>query len=333
MKKVVVAAQASDLGIMATNTIPDDGSSSRPEELLDHPFNMYSRSTSAPASSASAGSTYAHLSHRISTPPSESPATFGVPFNWEEKPGTPKCEFSFTNDNRCSEFDYSEFDYSEFDFDSGFRGDQYVPSAVAATDEAFEKKRILPLKPPPRLYFQSVDNGGGVTSSQRPPRPPSTRRLWPFRHQSKRSEKEEEDPFTVAMVEATRESSGKDKDPIAFLAKGVVRRKWRLRGLLPLRCASNKQPGKYTFLSSSSSSSSSASSNQKVGPMEMRNEGFGSSQSHDCVHKTHCTAQGEASKDLEKKSRKDFEKKSRKDLLNFIGFNAGGHKHCSGCGC
>ncbi|RRT47219.1 hypothetical protein B296_00028925 [Ensete ventricosum] len=243
MKKVVVAAQASDLGIMATNTIPDDGSSSRPEELLDHRFNMYSRSTSAPASSASAGSTYAHLSHRISTPPSESPATFGVPFNWEEKPGTPKCEFSFTNDNRCS-----EFDYSEFDFDSGFRGDQYVPSAVAATDEAFEKKRILPLKPPPRLYFQSVDNGGGVTSSQRPPRPPRTRRLWPFRHQSKRSEKEEEDPFTVAMVEATRESSGKDKDPIAFLAKGVVRRKWRLRGLLPLRCASNKQPGKHILL-------------------------------------------------------------------------------------
>ncbi|URE00174.1 hypothetical protein MUK42_19841 [Musa troglodytarum] len=306
-KKAVVAAQASDLGIMVTNTIPDDGASWSPEELLDHPFNMYSRCTSAPASSASAGSTYAHLSHLI-CPPSESPATFGVPFNWEEKPGTPKCEFNFRNDNRCS----------EFDFDFGFRGNQYEPPAVAATDEVFEKKRILPLKPPPRLYFQSVDNGGGATSSQRPPRPPRTRRLWSFRHQSKLSEEEEEDPFTVAMVEATRESSGKDKDPVSFLAKGVVCRKWRFRGLLPRRCPSNKHPGKYALLSSSS-----ASSNQKIGAMEMRNEGVGSTQSHDSVHKTHCTAEGEASKELKKKS--------RKDLLNFIGFHAGGRKYCLGC--
>lgn len=315
MKVVVVAAQASDLGIMATSTIPDDGASSSPEEVLDHPFNMYSRCTSAPASSASTGSTYAHLSHLICPSPSESPATFGVPFNWEEKPGTPKCEFSFRNDNRCS----------EFDFELGFRGNQYEPPAVAATDEVFENKIILPLKPPPRLYFQSVDHGGGATSSQRPPRAPRTRRLWSFRHQSKRSDddEEEEDPFTVAMVEATRESSGKDKDPISFLAKGVMRRKWRLRALLPLRCASNKHPAKYTLLSSSSSSSS-ATSNQKVGAMETRNEGFGSTQSHDPVHKTHCTAEGEASKELKKKS--------CKDLLDFIGFNAGGRKYCLGGG-
>ncbi|XP_074560071.1 uncharacterized protein LOC141816132 [Curcuma longa] len=163
-------------------------------------FDLFYHYNSAPTSPTRAASAvYAHLA-ADALPPPPSALSSGVPFDWEEKPGTPKSRGSPSNND----------DHDGFAFDFGGRCGGGQQGSLADADELFEEGKIRPLKPPPRLQYPA--EVGSVASSPRSPKPIS-RGLWSPRG---RSDDFQFDPFTAAMVETTRESSGKwRKDPTA----------------------------------------------------------------------------------------------------------------------
>ncbi|CAN0846679.1 hypothetical protein LINGRAHAP2_LOCUS4559 [Linum grandiflorum] len=112
---------------------------------------------------------------------SSSSAGGGVPFEWEEKPGTPKR--SGHRSNSTTEF-YDDDEEFEFDF-SG----QLSRSSLSAADELFYGGKIRPLKPPP-----------GYESSANSPRSPKSPK-----------KKKEFDPFQAAIDETTRNRDDKQE--------------------------------------------------------------------------------------------------------------------------
>lgn len=108
-----------------------------------------------------------------------SPARFSaeVPFNWEEKPGTPKSSSNTIHD--------------DFVFD--FSG-QLERSSVSAADELFDGGKIRPLKPPPRLQYEA---------DYKPfdsPKSPKQR----FKQTFSPRNKKEIDPFAAAIQHTAR---------------------------------------------------------------------------------------------------------------------------------
>ncbi|XP_051123954.1 uncharacterized protein LOC127246555 [Andrographis paniculata] len=77
-------------------------------------------------------------------------AASGVPFQWEEKPGTPKSPAKNSGGD-------------EFDFEFDVFSEEWETASVAA-DELFDGGVIKPLKPPPRLQIPA---GGGRAASPR----------------------------------------------------------------------------------------------------------------------------------------------------------------------
>lgn len=231
-------------------------------------FDLFCHYNSAPTSPTRGTSTvYAHFAGDA-LPPPPSALSYGVPFDWEEKPGTPKSRGSPNND-----------DHDGFAFDFGGRCGGGRQGSLADADELFEEGMIRPLKPPPRLQYPA--EVGSVALSPRSPKP-ITRGLWSPRG---RSDDFQFDPFTAAMVEATRESSGKwRRDPTdtsfsrlrSFLTAAPNSsvsevtaaspclpnrsatgsdggsKRWRLRDLLLFRSESEggSAQNKYTLLSS-----------------------------------------------------------------------------------
>ncbi|THU52197.1 hypothetical protein C4D60_Mb10t01460 [Musa balbisiana] len=176
-------------------TSPYVSAPSSPKRSGD-PFNFFRHYTSAPTSPTRASAIYAHF-NAISSTNSLSPpaAASGVPFDWEEKPGTPKSRGSSpAKDEQEDVLDFA------FDF-SGHLDKQGLPVLTTA-DELFEEGKIRPLKPPPRLQYRVTDDGSSVASS---PRSPKQRDLWSPRHRGRGGRGEQIDPFTAAMVEATRD--------------------------------------------------------------------------------------------------------------------------------
>ncbi|KAL1561035.1 hypothetical protein AAHA92_03786 [Salvia divinorum] len=72
-----------------------------------------------------------------------SPTSAGIPFHWEEKPGTPKS--------------------SDFAFD--FRG--HLARRSLPADELFHGGKIKPLRPPPRLYYDPTQSSPPKISPRR----------------------------------------------------------------------------------------------------------------------------------------------------------------------
>ncbi|GLU17183.1 hypothetical protein SLE2022_335750 [Rubroshorea leprosula] len=103
-----------------------------------------------------------------------------VPFDWEEKPGTPKAGGSRSKN--------VNHDAIEEDFEFDFSG-QLERTSLSA-EELFDGGKIRPLKPPP-----GYDQGSGLCSPRSPRSPKSPK--------SKISPKKELDPFAVAL-EKTR---------------------------------------------------------------------------------------------------------------------------------
>ncbi|OAY81965.1 hypothetical protein ACMD2_13418 [Ananas comosus] len=143
-----------------------------------------------------------------------------VPFDWEEKPGTPKPRFSSAAGAGADDDDFA------FDFEA--RG---PPPELAAADELFDRGRIRPLKPPPRLqHLAAADDRTSAASS---PRSPRIRALLSPRRRRPRgrgSGGEEFDPFVAAMAEATKE---RGRDP--SFAPSRSRSRKGSRSLSPLR--------------------------------------------------------------------------------------------------
>lgn len=112
----------------------------------------------------------------LSAPTSPARVSAEVPFDWEEKPGTPK-----------SRDETSSTIHDEDDFVFDFSG-QLETSSVSAADELFDGGKIRPLKPPPRLQYD-----------QKPfdsPRSPKQR----FKHRNNK----EFDPFATAIEHTPR---------------------------------------------------------------------------------------------------------------------------------
>ncbi|RZS23199.1 hypothetical protein BHM03_00056076 [Ensete ventricosum] len=271
--KVVASVQQFDLGTVAT--VPCGSAPSSPKHS-DDPFVLDCHCTSAPASPTHAAAVYARFCGDGCLPPSPCSHASRVPFVWEEKPGTPKSHFSSSGE---------DVNGDKLRFAFGLRGEK---TGTRVDDgQLFEEGRAPPLKPPPRLQYPTLEDGVSVTSSPRSPRSPGLRGLWSAGHQGKGGAEEELDPFTIAMMEATRDRSGSEKataSSFADRAKGGASSKWRLRELLLFRSASRELLGRYTFLSSSSSSSSSSS-----------NANFGSTHCHNSSHED-----GAASGELKK---------------------------------
>ncbi|XP_072991356.1 uncharacterized protein [Typha latifolia] len=207
-------------------------------------FNFDSANTSpyvtAPTTPARAAAMYALINDDVygSRPSFSVHST--VPFDWEEKPGTPKSRFSPAagDNNSCNDDD--------LDFAFAHGGHLKSSDELAPADELFKEGRIRPLKPPPRL--QGMEDWSSVCSSPRSPR--VIKGMWSPR---RREREDEIDPFVAAMVEATRDStelgsrsSRISKGCMIFLERDHKhccssnnnKRKWKLRDLLLFRSAS-----------------------------------------------------------------------------------------------
>ncbi|KAL0909317.1 hypothetical protein M5K25_020170 [Dendrobium thyrsiflorum] len=243
----------------------------------------HSHHVSAPSSPTSSAAIYAAF--RRTAAATRGSRHSSIPFDWEEKPGTPK----------SASFDQKEDDF-DFDFSIGFSGrnmdklSQLPPASpgkvasLVAADELFEFGKIRPLKPPPRLYSP-------VMGEQGPKSPRSGGFLSPLRRGRNRRGKEL-DPFVIAMVEATksrRESrslspfggrgkvgrfltpvSSPPRNPAPMAEKGGRGWMYRLKELLLFRSSSEGRVRGETKNSDfckygSSSSSSSASSTSSLG--------------------------------------------------------------------
>ncbi|KAG0513429.1 hypothetical protein BDA96_10G101600 [Sorghum bicolor] len=250
-----------------------------------NPFDLFQHFTSAPASPRRAAAIYAHFADGNGSSdggrdgdgddgdsdgdeefqPRRSYATGGgssVPFDWEERPGTPKRGLAGGVAANEAAWD------TEFEFGTHV-GSAAPAETLTAADELFEKgkiralkpkqaktadePKIRPLKPPPGLL-----DGGSVVSS---PRSPMAGRgaMWSPRRRSRVGSGVDFDPFAAALLEATKAPSpsplgGKDdrgsvapagsppKKPAtrtASRSRSAGWRKWRLSDLLLFRSSSD----------------------------------------------------------------------------------------------
>ncbi|THU66959.1 hypothetical protein C4D60_Mb05t19660 [Musa balbisiana] len=140
---------------------------------------------------------------------------------------------------------------------------------VAADDEVLDEECILqPLKLPPRLYFPRTDDRAGcATSTSQPPRHHGSKMFKSRPNQGRK----ELDPFTIAMMEATRDVPGSD-DTHASSSK-----KWPWKKILSLGILSNKKE---------------RADSKKTDAV------FGSTHSHDSEHGMESTTEGAAQAEL-----------------------------------
>ncbi|KAG1366604.1 hypothetical protein COCNU_13G003940 [Cocos nucifera] len=215
-----------DFNFDSTSTTPYVSAPSSPKRFGD-PFDLHCHYTSAPSSPTRAAAIYAHfntMSTNNSLRLSSSSPSSAIPFVWEEKPGTPKA---------CSPVASTDpFDFA-FDFSGQLDRAGMTPTLLTA-DELFEEGKIRPLKLPPRLQYPVMDdNRSSVASSPRSPRSPKPKGLCSPHHRGRGRKGEEFDPFTAAMVEATRER-GRERAPTAPSIASSRSRKGS-RSLSPLR--------------------------------------------------------------------------------------------------
>ncbi|CAN6233345.1 unnamed protein product [Urochloa humidicola] len=136
------------------------------------PFDLFQHFTSAPASPARAAAIYAEfdtaggkvVGSDAAFHPRVSYSTVAstVPFEWEEKPGKPKAEFTaaVATVEGGEQADDADFDFGVL-LDKAAQAQQELTTA----DELFDEGKIRPLKPPPRLL--EGGGGGSVGSSPR----------------------------------------------------------------------------------------------------------------------------------------------------------------------
>ncbi|TKW20299.1 hypothetical protein SEVIR_4G077300v4 [Setaria viridis] len=234
-----------------------------------NPFDLFQHFTSAPASPRRAAAIYAHFAEGNGGDgeedddgdeefqPRGSYATGGssVPFDWEERPGTPKRGLGGGAAANEAAWDT--------DFEFGTIADKAAPAETLTTaDELFEEGKIRPLKPrlktaeepkvrplkpPPGLL-----DGGSVASS---PRSPMARGgMRSPRRRSRVGSGVDFDPFAAALLEATKAPSplgGKEANggvapgspPKKLATRPASRstgwRRWRLSDLLLFRSSSD----------------------------------------------------------------------------------------------
>ncbi|XP_066377505.1 uncharacterized protein [Miscanthus floridulus] len=239
-----------------------------------NPFDLFQHFTSAPASPRRAAAIYAHFAEGNGSDggpdgddgdeefqPRRSYATGGssVPFDWEERPGTPKRGLGGGVAANKAAWD------TEFEF--GTQVGKAAPVETLTTaDELFEKGKIRPLKPKPNTADEpkvrplkpppGLLDGGSVSSS---PRSPMARvAMLSPRRRSRVGSGVDFDPFAAALLEATKAPApsplgGKDDKGSAIAgsppkklasrtaswSRSAGWRRWRLSDLLLFRSSSD----------------------------------------------------------------------------------------------
>ncbi|GJN00334.1 hypothetical protein PR202_ga17759 [Eleusine coracana subsp. coracana] len=252
-------------------------SSPNPFDLLPpakaNPFDLFQHFTSAPASPRRAAAIYAHFAAEDRHQDGDGDEEFqprgsyatSVPFDWEERPGTPKVGLAGGRANGSAAWDDDDDD--DFEFGTSVGNAAAPEQELTTADELFEKGRIRtlkplepaaekgrirPLKPPPGLL-----DGGSVASS---PRSPMAARggagMWSPRRRSRVGSGVDFDPFAAALLEATKappsplggnkESNGDagsgspfKKPALRPASRSAGWRRWRLSDLLLFRSSSD----------------------------------------------------------------------------------------------
>ncbi|XVF36221.1 hypothetical protein REPUB_Repub19eG0039700 [Reevesia pubescens] len=204
-------------------------------------------------------------------------SSLAIPFDWEEKPGTPKSPRA----TRIDDDDDQEGDDFAFDFSEA------LEKTSLSAEELFDGGKIKPLKPPPRLQVEEYNQKSLLLSSPRSPRSPLSQGKKMIREAFSPRKKKDRDPFATAIESSTRnntEQHGRGRERVQdFSSRNSSRR--ATRSLSPYRVSeypweleeeensnwkqqqsdqttSNKQSSlnsKPSFPSTSSSSSSSSS--------------------------------------------------------------------------
>lgn len=272
---------------------------------------------SAPNSPSSLSQLYVGFDEKVDIPAS-------VPFDWEEKPGTPKSPLK-SSDKRAEQDDFA------FDFSAE------LEKASRTADELFDGGVIRPLKPPPRLQFDTrkktndqfvkrMEDGRGRERSIALPSSSSGRRgsrsLSPIRV-SQLPWKEEERKLQLQYKTKQSPLSSKPSNSSSS-SSSKSKGKWRLKDFLLFRSASegrasDKDPlRKYSALfrrndewkNSSFRSIDSAgpgSSSRRRGPIS--------------AHELHYTINRAVSEDLKKKTFLPY----KQGILGRLAFNPAIH--------
>ncbi|KAF7091097.1 hypothetical protein CFC21_093750 [Triticum aestivum] len=226
------------------------------------PFDLFQHFASAPASPERAAAIYAQFSGAGDDGDSFQPrASYSsrrtvesaVPFDWEEKPGTPKPGVG----SGAAATATGEGENADFDFGVLLDRSAQEPDQLTTADELFVEGKIRPLKPPPRLL-----DGGSVGSSPRSARSA----MWSPRLRGLAGPGPDFDPFATAMANASKAAAPsplgpgvKDAAPdtaadtvpmnpdsvasprsVPPTANNGGRKKWRLSDLLLFRRLSAK---------------------------------------------------------------------------------------------
>ncbi|XP_050230978.1 uncharacterized protein LOC126679994 [Mercurialis annua] len=276
-----------------------------------------------------------------------------VPFDWEEKPGTPKSRNGSKNKNKNQGFDFLDDDGGDFEFD--FSG-QLDRSSLSA-EELFDGGKIRPLRLPPG--FDSA-----VSSPKSSPSPSS---------RNAKKKKDSVDPFQAAINETTRNRGRENKSSSKNYARKVSRslsplrvsdiilddqennnsnniitpttteniskslssifsaisfsskgnKKWKLKDLLLFRSASEGRPiAKYGVLSKKEVSDASfRSTDSSVGGSSRRRGPVS-------AHEMHYTENRAVSEEMRRKTFLPY----KRGLLGCLGFNPGVHEISRGIG-
>ncbi|KAJ4964534.1 hypothetical protein NE237_016383 [Protea cynaroides] len=190
MEVAIPAPAAMDFNFDSTCSSPYISAPSSPKRFGEFYF-------SAPTSPARVSAIYRDFNGFSSS---------AIPFDWEEKPGTPKSKAGNNNDD-------DDNDGFAFDF-SG-----QIERASLSAEDLFDGGVIRPLKPPPRLQLgDEASNWKSPVTSPRSPRSPISQGKKMIREAFSPRQRKQIDPFTAA-IEATRRGSdrngGRERAPVS----------------------------------------------------------------------------------------------------------------------
>ncbi|KAE8674741.1 hypothetical protein F3Y22_tig00111718pilonHSYRG00012 [Hibiscus syriacus] len=145
--------------------------------------------------------------------------SLAIPFDWEEKPGTPKSP-------RVEEEDDFAFDFSEA-----------LEKTSLSAEQLFDGGKIKPLKPPPRLQVEEYNQKNPLLSSPRSPKSPLSQGKKFIREAFSPRKKKDRDPFETAIETSRNQTDelrrGRERERVEDLSKNSSRR--ATRALSPYR--------------------------------------------------------------------------------------------------
>ncbi|KAJ7958124.1 AR781, pheromone receptor-like protein [Quillaja saponaria] len=153
-----------------------------------------------------------------------SSASSSIPFDWEDKPGTPKS-------SKATLVNKHDNDDDDEDFDFAFFVSEEVKKASLSAEELFDGGKIKPLKPPPRLQVKELtEPKSPLLAPRSQPRSPIAQGKKKIRNAFSPKGKKESDPFAT-VTDKTRKRAeherGRDRTPSTLSSSNSGRRATR----------------------------------------------------------------------------------------------------------